>query len=152
MAAKTLIEKLRIKSEQQIAVDDTWSAIRLVPAEHQGAQDIVEAQYRGKKAALRPIYNRLIEIAQSMGDDIKLTPRKRYVALVRKKQFALIQPSTATRVDLGLKLPGVAETDRLQEAPDFGSGSITHKVALSSVDDVDPQVTNWLRAAYNGVA
>jgi hypothetical protein len=45
-------------------------------------------------------------------------------------------------------LPGTRATTRLQEAGSFGSGNVTHRVALTSPDDVDDRVRAWLRAAF----
>ena len=61
---------------------------------------------------------------------------------------ALIQASTRSRVDLGLRLPGTAAAGRLQEAGSFGSGSTSHRVALSSVEEVDQEIEGWIRQAY----
>jgi hypothetical protein len=60
----------------------------------------------------------------------------------------LIQPSTRARLDLGLILPGVPPTARLQTAGSFGSGRTTHRVALSCVEEMDAEVLTWLRGAY----
>lgn len=137
---------------RQISIDETWSAVRFRPLEHESDQDVIDAQYAGKKAELRPIYERITEIVMGLSDDVKFAPRKSYVAFDRKKQFALVAPSTNTRVDLGLKLPGFPFTDRLADGANVGSGSITHKVALTSLADVDQQVIDWLSEAYeNGV-
>ncbi len=69
--------------------------------------DLVAAQYAGDKAELKPIYDALIKAAKSCGA-IEIAPKKAYVSLRRSKQFAIIQPSTKTRVDLGLNLKGDA--------------------------------------------
>ena len=114
-------------------------------------QDQVDVQYSGKKASLRPIYNKILEIVMALGDDISLQPRKSYVAFARQKQFALVKASTMTRVDLGLKLKEPPNSPRLQEAPGFGSGSITHKVALTSPVEVDDEVAGWRKAAHEGI-
>ena len=65
--------------------------------------DLVADQYSGPKEALRPIYDALIKAANACGD-IEISPKKAYVSLRRSKQFAIIQPSTKTRVDLGLNM------------------------------------------------
>jgi hypothetical protein len=133
-----------------ISVDEVWSAVRFKPAEP--LQDQFAAQYAGAKAGLLPLYQRLAEASQALGSDVRLETRKTYVALVRRKQFGLIQASTKNRLDLGLKLPGVAPTERLQAAGGFGSGQITHRVALTSLAEVDHEVLGWLKAAYEAAA
>lgn len=72
-----------------------------------------------------------------------------YVSFGRPRQFAFVQPSTRTRVDVGLRLPGAAPTERLAEAGSFGSGNITHRVALGAPEDVDAELEGWLRDAYD---
>jgi len=112
-----------------------------------GGGELVDRQYSGKEA-LRPIYERLAALIAALGDDVEAGPRGTYVSYGRPKQFALVQPSTRTRVDVGLRLPGVAPTERLREAGSFGSGNITHRVALGAVEDVDAELEAWLREAY----
>jgi hypothetical protein len=82
---------------------------------------------------------------------VELAPRKSYVALVRNKIFGIIAASTVSRIDLGMRLPGKEGGARLVEAPGFGSGSITHKVALTSLEEVDEEVIGWLQEAYESV-
>jgi predicted transport protein len=132
-----------------VSIDEVWSAVRFRPG--QPSEDQFAAQYAGAKAALRPIYDRLAAAATALGGDVTLAPRKTYVALGRGRQFGLIQASTKSRIDLGLKLPGVAPTERLQAAGNFGSGQITHRVALTSEAEVDDEVLGWLRAAYEAI-
>jgi hypothetical protein len=135
----------------QIAVDETWSAVRFWPYKDSDPQDQIDAQYSGKKAALRPIYDRILEVINALGDDISLQPRKSYVAFARRKQFALVKTSTITRLDLGLKFKEPPISLRLDEAPGLGSGSITHKLALASLEEVDQEVVSWLKMAYEGL-
>jgi hypothetical protein len=113
-----------------------------------GGEPLIDRQYTGKEA-LRPIYERLAAFIGGLGDDVEPGPRGTYVSFGRPKQFALVQPSTKSRVDVGLRLPGTATTDRLLDAGSFGSGNITHRVALASPDDVDAELEGWLRAAYD---
>jgi predicted transport protein len=131
-----------------VAVDDVWSAVRFRPGTHNGGEDALTAQYAGAKAALRPIYDRVRAIVQDFGDDVEMQTRKTYVAFARGKQFAVVQPSTQTRVDIGLKLPGVPPGERLEPAVNTGSGSMTHKVAVTSPEEIDDELIGWLRQAY----
>ena len=125
-----------------------WQAEKPAGYEEPTDDELLADQYAGPKAALRPIYDRLAAAVRSLGEDVRLEPRKTYVSLARSHQFGLIQPTTRTRVDLGLRLRGVEPTSRLQPAGSFGSGQVTHRIALASPDEVDDDVLGWLRAAY----
>ena len=113
------------------------------------SKQLLDAQYSGPKVALKPIYDRLSRAVTSLGPDAVLDPRKTYVSLNRSKQFGIIQARTRTRIDLGLVLPGVKPTKRLLEAGSFGSERTTHRVEISSPDDIDDQVLKWLKKAYD---
>lgn len=112
-----------------------------------GDTELVAAQYAGKKEGLRPIYEALLSVAAKLGKDMDVAPKKAYVSLRRNKQFALIQPSTATRVDLGLCLKGEPATERLEASGSFNS-MCSHRVRLTSKKDVDAQVKAWLKLAF----
>jgi len=107
--------------------------------------DLVSAQYAGPKAALRPIYDRLVAAATALGDDVEVAPKKSSVSLRRSKQFALIEAPSARRVQLGLQLPGETTTDRLLS----GNAMCSHRVVVSSIDEVDDKLLGWLRQAYD---
>lgn len=126
------------------------AAEALKPADYVAPTDtqIVDAQYAGAKAALRPIFEQVLAVVQALGDDVRIEPRQSYVAFARAKQFALIQPSTKARVDLGLVLPDIAPSGRLTASTNFGSGSINRRVALTTPDDVDAEIEGWLAQAY----
>ncbi len=109
--------------------------------------DLVAAQYAGPKAALRPIYDAMIAVAQEFGTDLEVDPKKAYVSLRRKKQFALVQPSTAKRLDLGLNLKGVKPQGRLEASGSFNS-MCSHRIRIESAEDLDADVIGWLRRAY----
>ncbi len=107
-------------------------------------EDLVTNQYQGKEA-LKPIHDEIVEFVQTFGSELEIAPKKTSVSLRRKKQFALIQPSTKTRIDLGINLKGEAPQGRLEAM----SGMCTHKVRLSSVDEFDDEVRAWVKAAFD---
>lgn len=110
-------------------------------------EDLIAAQYAGKET-LKPIYDAVLSAVQSFGSDVEIAPKKNYVSLRRSKQFAIVQPSTKTRVDLGLNLKDVEPTNRLEGGKPF-SGMCTHLVRLTSPTEIDEEVTGWLRQAYD---
>ena len=110
------------------------------------ADDLVAQQYKGKEDLL-PIYNKLIALVKTFGPEVVITPKKTTVSIIRKKQFALIKPATKTRIDLGLKLKGIDTTDRLLDSGPFGT-MCTHRVQLTSDEQVDDELRAWLEEAF----
>lgn len=110
-------------------------------------EDLLKSQYSKGKESLLPIYEKLKSTISTFGDDIEFVPKKASVSIRRKKQFALIQPSTKTRVDLGLKIKGKEPAGRLEGSGPFGS-MCTHRVKLSEAGEVDGEVIAWLKEAY----
>lgn len=110
-------------------------------------ENFVDAQYDGKKLALRPIYDALTAAVLKFGDDVEISPKRTYVSLRRNKQFAIVQPTTATRVDVGINLKDVPPGDRLEASGSFNS-MVSHRVRVAHVADVDDELLGWLHQAY----
>ncbi len=109
--------------------------------------DAVASQYAGAKAPLLPIYKTLIAEIKKFGADVEVAPKKAYVSLRRTKQFGLIQPSTATRVDVGLNVRSLTPTARLEKSGSFNA-MVSHRVRLEKKADVDRELIGWLKQAY----
>lgn len=110
-------------------------------------KDLLAMQYKGKEG-LKPIYEKLITVMDNLGDDVTKTPKKTSVSIIRKRQFALIKPATKTRIDLGLKIKDKPTTERLENSGPFGT-MCTHRVRLTKVEDVDDELVDWIREAYD---
>ncbi len=114
------------------------------PAE---GDDLVAAQYSGGKAELRPIYAAFIKAIMQFGGDVEIAPKKAYVSLRRSKQFAIIQPSTSTRVDVGINLKDAPATARLEVSGSFNA-MVSHRVRVTNANEVDAELIAWLKQAY----
>ena len=110
--------------------------------------DLVTAQYAGGKEGLLPIYESLITAVKKLGKDVEISPKKGYVSLRRNKQFAIIQPSTKTRVDVGINLKGHDPTSRLEVAGSFNA-MVSHRVRVTNKSEVDKELVGWLEEAYS---
>ncbi|MCP5047650.1 MAG: DUF4287 domain-containing protein [bacterium] len=113
-----------------------------------GGDDLVEAQYSGAKTGLRPIYDGLTEKIKKFGGDVEISPKKAYVSLRRNKQFAIIQPTTKTRVDVGLNLKGTEPAGRFEASGSFNA-MVSHRVRVTDKDQVDDELLGWLKQAYD---
>jgi hypothetical protein len=111
------------------------------------ARDAADELYTGKKAGLRPLHDQVMAVINGFGEDVVVAQKKGYLSIRRRKQFAMLQPSAVGRLDLGLILRGVPAAGRLEAAGSFNA-LFTHRVRLTSAADIDPELTGWLRAAY----
>lgn len=107
---------------------------------------ILSGLYTGPKAALRPIHDKLLSEIKKLGT-FEEAPKKTYVSYRRKKQFAMIGPATNTRVEVGINARGLAAADRLQELP--AGQMCNYKVRLGSVDEVDAELLDWIKTAFD---
>jgi len=108
--------------------------------------DVLDEIYSGPKTALRPIHDALMTAINGFGP-FDIAPKKGYVSLRGKKQFAMIGPATNSRVEVGLNMKGVKGTARL-EAQKPG-GMCQYKVKVASAAEVDRELIAWIREAYD---
>lgn len=115
------------------------------------AERDVEAMFSGKKAALRPLYDALLKLGLSVGKDVSACPCKTIVPLYRKHVFAEIKPATNSRIDFGLALADTKKTPkRLVDTGGFAKKDrITHRFAITAIDEIDAEVARWLKTAYD---
>jgi hypothetical protein len=109
------------------------------------AEELIDGQY-ADRPQLQPIFDAVVNTAIQFGEVI-IQARKTYVSLVApRRTFARVQPTTKTRLDLGLRLEGQKPEGRLQ--PSNIHETMRLQISLSSVDQFDSEVVGWLRRAY----
>lgn len=102
--------------------------------------DLIEKQY-ATKPHLRPIDDALVSAVAEFGDDVEIVPKQASVSFRRSKQFALVSPTTKTRVAVGINLTGDPGGERLTMVV----GMCTHSVGVTNADEVDDELLGWLR-------
>ena len=107
--------------------------------------DALNQIYTGPKADLRPIHDKLMQAINKFGK-FETAPKKAYISLRRKKQFAMIGPATKTRIDVGLNMRGVKATERLLEEPP--GRMCQYKVKVTDSGEVDAELIAWIKQAY----
>jgi predicted transport protein len=107
---------------------------------------LIESQYKGKEH-LKGFYDKLITEIQKFGGDFEIAPKKTYVSLKRKKQFIILNPASKTRFEIGFNLKGVEAKGKLEnEKP---NGICSHKINLADLKEIDKEVIDWIRKAFD---
>ncbi len=110
------------------------------------ADELINDQY-ADRPQLRPIFEAIIEAALGLGEVI-IQARKTYVSLVTpRRTFAWVQPTTKKRVDLGLRLEDQKPGGRLQ--PSKLHETMRLQISLTLPEEVDSEVLDWLKRAYD---
>jgi Domain of unknown function (DUF5655)/Domain of unknown function (DUF4287) len=109
--------------------------------------DVLSEIYAGKKAHLRPIHEKLMSAIEKFGE-FEIAPKKGYVALRRKKQFAMLGPKTNERFELGLNLKDDVRDPRVKPVPP--GGMCQYIAALTSADEIDAKLIAIVKRAYDG--
>ena len=114
------------------------------------AEVYVKDMFAGKKAALKPVYDDLLEMGLALATDVKACPCQTIVPLYRNHVFAQIKPATNSRIDMGFALKDTKPSGRLIDTGGFAKKDrITHRIPIASVDEIDGEVERWLRIAYD---
>ncbi len=112
-------------------------------------EGVIDEIYSGTRSPLRPIHDALMKTITGLGE-FEVVPKKGYVSLRRKRQFAMIGPGTKGRVELGLNMKDIPGSERLLVQPP--GGMCQYKVFLVSPDEINQELQGWLRFAYDHAA
>lgn len=139
-----------LKKEHGVLQNSQWTiadaAARAAGWVRPSVEGYIDSQYQGQKAALRPIFDALREIIEGLGEDISVEGRNGYTPFVRKRQFAAVRAATKTRIDLGLRFKEEPQSELLSKKS--LPGQSTHKIGLSSLEDITDELRDLIRLAY----
>ncbi len=111
----------------------------------ENTDDLIISQYKGKEH-FKPIYDKLLSEILTFGNDIEIAPKNTYVSLRRKKQFAILNPATKTRFEIGINLKGHEPTGKLEA--EIPNSMCSHKIKISDFNEIDNEIVNWIKTAY----
>jgi hypothetical protein len=110
--------------------------------------DKLKALFGGKKEHwLKPSEKLFAQIAK-FGSDVTIVAGGTYINLLRaEKKFGILLPSSADRLDIGIKLKGRAAEGRFEPAGAWNA-MVTHRVRITDPKEIDAGVLSWLKNAY----
>jgi Family of unknown function (DUF5990)/Domain of unknown function (DUF5655) len=110
-----------------------------------GAEQLIAGQYQDRPQ-LRPILDAVLAAVPDLGQ-VTVRVRSTLVSLVSpRRTFAIVQATTKSRVDLGLRLEGQRPEGRLLAARNLGAATV--RIGLTAPEQVDEEVLGWLRRAF----
>jgi hypothetical protein len=105
--------------------------------------------FAGKKEKWQKPYDTLVEKLAKFGADVTVASTSTYVSLLRNgKKFGIVMPSSAERLDIGIKFKGVTPTARLEAAGTWHN-MVTHRVRITDLKQIDNELLAWLKQAYD---
>lgn len=143
-SVRNWLKKQGVLQNSQWTIAD--AAARAAGWERPSVEGYIDSQYQGEKAPLRPIFDALREILEGLGEDVSVEGRGGYTPFVRKRQFAVVQASTRTRVDLGLRFRQAPDSELLSTSS--LPGQSTHKIGFTSLEQITDEVIELIRLAY----
>ncbi len=108
--------------------------------------DPLDAIYGGAKAHLRALHDHVIAAIDAFGT-YETAPKKSYVSLRRRKQFAMVGPATREAIEIGLNAKALPPHARLKAMPP--GGMCPYSTRLSRPEEIDADLRAWLRAAFD---
>jgi len=143
-----------LKSEFGLGHGHAMAIVHLIVHEAHGKSTVDEKiakLFSGAKAGWRQSYDDLMAQINSFGNDVSSSPGQTYINLLRSgKKFAIVQPSAADRLDIGIKLKGVGAAGRLEIAGSWNT-MVTHRVRIHTPGQIDAEVVQWLKQAYSAI-
>jgi hypothetical protein len=123
---------------------------RLAPPDASAVADPVgsalERIYSGSKAQLRALHDSVMRRIASLGP-YQIAPKKTYLSLRRRRQFATVGPGSRGRIEIGLNLRNEPAEGRLEALPP--GGMCSHRLFVARPEDLDDEVFDHVRRAYH---
>jgi hypothetical protein len=112
------------------------------------AESIVSAMFAGPKASLLPIHDAIMAMVRKLSKELRVCPCKTMIPMYHNHVIAQMKPTTRTRLDLGFALKGQKTPAYLVDTGGAAKGDrITHRLELTSPDQVDERALRWLTKA-----
>lgn len=110
------------------------------------AEELIDKQY-ADRPQLRAVFDAVLSTLPALPGPVTVQARGTLVSLVSpRRTFAVLKPTTKSRIDLGLRLDGTQPEGRLREAKNLGQATV--RIPLTASGDVDDEVRHWLARAY----
>ena len=112
----------------------------------QSVTNSVDALFAGKDAAVRAVYDRLLDALRPLGP-FREEPKKTAIHLCHRVGFAGVHPRRRA-LALNLRTDYPIENSRVARSDQVSAHRYHNEVMLTSPDEVDAELVGWLKDAY----
>lgn len=106
----------------------------------------VSDHFVNKEPSVRALYDQLISLLKTFGP-VEEDPKKTSIHLNRKSALAGVE-TRRNNLLLTIKSDHLIRSPRVEKVEKISSKRFYHKVRISSPQDLDEELTTWLREAY----
>jgi len=106
----------------------------------------VETHFDGRSSVVKGIYDTIVAADRQFGP-VDEDPKKTSIHLNRKTAFAAVKTRREFLI-LTIKATEDIESPRISKHEQTSPHRWHHEIKLTSVGDVDSQISGWLRDAY----
>ena len=106
----------------------------------------VSDHFVNKEPGVRTLYDRLVSLVRTFGP-VEEDPKKTSIHLNRKSALAGVE-TRRNNFLLTIKSDHPIKSPRVEKVEKISSKRFYHKVRISSPDDFDEELKNWLQEAY----
>jgi len=114
-------------------------------AEGKTMNQVLDEIYSGEKMKFRVIHDTIMKEIEKFGG-FEIVPKKGYVSLKQKRQFAMIGPKTNSRMEVGINIKKSIQNPQFEEQP---KGSMCqYLVKISQISELNNDLFKYLKVAY----
>ncbi len=107
--------------------------------------------FTGQRTVWRKPFDDLLDKLKGFGPDVRPAATDSYISLLRgNSKFGIVQISEK-RLDIGIKLKDAEATSRMEAAGSWNA-MVTHRVRITDPGQIDGNVIDWLKRAYDKAA
>jgi hypothetical protein len=106
----------------------------------------VDEHFAGKAPAVRALYDRLLATVRKLGS-VHEEAKKTCIHLVRSSALAGVEVRKNYLL-VNIKTDSAIASPRIEKTEQISARRFHHKLKLSVLGDIDKELQNWLKSAY----
>jgi len=108
----------------------------------------IDYHFEGSYGKMKPLFELLMNEAEKLGADVRVEPKKFYIAFRRGYNFAIVSVYTS-KLEVGFPVQPPEADPRMMDISKWGFSRILYGIVLKDEKDIDASLLKWLKASYD---